>query len=266
MSLHNLVVLIRGAGEMASGVAWRLQQSHFRVVLTEIPEPLAVRREVSFCEALYEGRKTVEGVEGVRISSPAEAAAIWESRRIPLLIDPDLTRVGVLNPDVLVDAILAKKNSGTRISDAPWVIGLGPGFRAGRDAHLVVETNRGHNLGRLYTEGEAEADTGEPGLIGGYASERVLRAPAAGRLTAIKAIGDPVEAGEPVALVAGQPVPSRIRGILRGLIRDNTSVPARLKIGDVDPRGDRTYCYTISEKARAIGGSVLEGILRHYNQ
>jgi xanthine dehydrogenase accessory factor len=266
MSLTNLIVLIRGAGEMASGVAWRLQQSHFRVVLTEIPAPLAVRREVSFCEAVYEDRKTVEGVEAVRIHSPAEAAGIWARRGIPLLIDPDLTRTRGLNPDVLVDAILAKKNIGTRNTDAPWVIGLGPGFRAGRDVDLVVETNRGHNLGRLYTDGEAEADTGEPGMIGGYSSERVLRAPVAGRFKSFKSIGDLVEAGEPVAEVSGQPVSSRIKGILRGMIRDNTTVPAHLKIGDVDPRGHRAYCYTISEKARAIAGSVLEGILRHYNQ
>jgi xanthine dehydrogenase accessory factor len=266
MPLPRLVVLIRGAGEMASGVAWRLHQAHFRVLLTEIPEPLAVRREVSFCEAVYEGRKTVEGVEAILAATPEEVAGIWAGQRIPLLIDPDLTRVRGLHPDALVDAILAKKNIGTRITDAPWVIGLGPGFRAGQDVHLVVETNRGHNLGRLYTEGEAEPDTGEPGLIGGFSRERVLRAPFSGRLRSLKSIGDPVEAGEPVAEVAGQIVSSRIPGILRGLIRDDTFVPALLKIGDVDPRGRREYCYTISEKARAIAGSVLEGLLRRFNQ
>ena len=266
MALNNLVVLIRGAGEMASGVAWRLQQAHFRVLLTEIPAPLAVRREVSFCEAVYEGRKTVEGVEAVLIATPLEAAGLWASHRIPLLVDPDLTRARGLNPDVLVDAILAKRNIGTRITDAPWVIGLGPGFRAGRDVHLVVETNRGHNLGRLYTDGEADPDTGEPGLIGGYSSERVLRAPMAGPVKSFKSIGDFVEAGEAVAEVSGQPVSSGIKGVVRGLIRDNTPVTAQLKIGDVDPRGQRAYCYTISEKARAIAGSVLEGLLRRYNQ
>ncbi|MBI5583628.1 MAG: EF2563 family selenium-dependent molybdenum hydroxylase system protein [Deltaproteobacteria bacterium] len=266
MPLPRLTVLIRGAGEMASGVAWRLHQAHFRVLLTEVPEPLAVRREVSFCEAVYDGRKTVEGVEAVLIPAPEEAAAVWETNRLPLLVDPDLTRARALNPDALVDAILAKKNLGTRISDAPWVIGLGPGFRAGRDCHLVVETNRGHNLGRLYTAGEAEPDTGEPGIIGGFSRERVLRAPVAGRLQSLKSIGEAVEAGEVVAFVSGRPVPSPIKGILRGLIRDQTPVTAQLKIGDVDPRGNRAYCFTISEKARAIAGAILEGLLRRFHQ
>jgi xanthine dehydrogenase accessory factor len=266
MPLNRLTVLIRGAGEMASGVAWTLHQAHFRVLLTEVPDPLAVRREVSFCEAVREGRKTVEEVEAVLIPSPEEAAGVWETSRIPLLVDPDLTRVRGLNPDALVDAILAKKNLGTRITDAPWVIGLGPGFQAGRDVHLVVETNRGHNLGRLYSAGEAEPDTGEPGLIGGFSRERVLRAPVAGRLHSFQSIGAAVEAGEIVAEVAGQPVRSQIRGIVRGLIRDQTPVTAHLKIGDVDPRGKRDYCFTISEKARAVAGAVLEGLLRRFNQ
>ena len=265
MKLSDRVILIRGAGEMASGVAWRLFQSHFKVLLTEIPKPLAVRRAVSFCEAVYEGRQTVEEVEAVLIPSITEADEAWRNNRLPLLIDPDLSKTRELKPDVLVDAILAKKNLETRITDAPLVIALGPGFRAGADAHLVVETNRGHNLGRLYTEGEAEADTGEPGDIGGFSKERVLRAPVAGILRPFKGLGEPVEAGEFVAEVDGQPIRSQIKGVLRGLIRENTPVPANLKVGDVDPRGNPAYCYTISEKARAIAGSVLEGILRRFN-
>ena len=265
MKLNERLILIRGAGEMASGIAWRLFQSHFKLLLTEIPKPLAVRRRVSFCEAVYEGRQTVEGVEAVLIRSADQMQEAWRNERLPLLIDPDLSRARTLNPDVLVDAILAKKNLGTRITDAPWVVGLGPGFRAGSDAHLVVETNRGHNLGRIYTEGEAEANTGTPGNIVGFTGERVLRAPVRGIFRSDKTFGDLVEAGESVAEVDGHPVRAQIGGILRGLIRTGTSVSAGLKVGDVDPRGNAAYCDTISEKARAIAGSVLEGILRRYN-
>ena len=266
MDLSSLTVLIRGAGEMASGVAWRLFQSHFQILLTEIPQPLAVRRGVSFCEAVYEGRQSVEGVEAILIHQPEESAAVWRSNRIPLLVDPDLSQALRLKPEVLVDAILAKKNLGTRITDAAWVIGLGPGFRAGIDAHLVVETQRGHNLGRLYNEGEAEPNTGIPGTIGGFSGERVLRAPGVGTLRSLKAIGDGVAAGEVVAEVDGIPVSARIQGVLRGMIRDGTTVVAGIKIGDVDPRENPLYCRTISEKARAIAGAVLEGILRRFNQ
>jgi len=265
MKLTDCLVLIRGAGEMASGVAWRLFQSNFKVLLTEIPQPLAVRRKVSFCEAVYEGRQTVEGVEAVLITEVSQAEGVWRNRRLPLLIDPDLRQAVALKPAVLVDAILAKKNLGTRLSDAPLVIALGPGFMVGSDAHLVVETNRGHNLGRLYTEGEAEANTGIPGNIGGFTGERVLRAPLSGVFRSDKTFGAWVEAGESVAEVDGHPVRTQIGGILRGLIRTSTPVTAGLKVGDVDPRGNAAFCSTISEKARAIGGSVLEGILRRYN-
>lgn len=266
MKLSDLIILIRGAGEMASGVAWRLFQSHFKVLLTEIPHPMAVRRRVSFCEALYDGSQEVEGVKAVLTASVDQVPETWQSDRIPLLIDPDLKHSLALKPDVIVDAILAKKNTGTRMNQAPLVIALGPGFRVGIDAHLVIETNRGHHLGRILTVGEAEANTGVPGNIGGYTGERVLRAPVEGILRTHKEIGDPVESGETVAEVNGLPVQARIKGVLRGLIRDKTAVPAGLKVGDVDPRGTLEYCYTISEKARSIAGGVLEGILRHYNQ
>lgn len=265
MKLSDLTVFIRGAGEMASGVAWRLFQAHFKIVLTEIAQPLAVRRGVSFCEAVFEGRKRVEGVEAVLISARNEVRTIWDSKAIPLLIDPDLNQSLSLKPDVLIDAILAKKNTGTHIHQAPLVIALGPGFKAGIDAHLVIETNRGHNLGRILTQGEAEADTGSPGNIGGYTTERVLRAPTGGIIKTFRKIGEPVEPGETVAEVDGRPIKARIKGILRGLIREGTAVPAGLKVGDVDPRGNPAYCDTISEKARAIGGGVLEGIMRYYN-
>ena len=266
MKLTDLTILIRGAGEMASGVAWRLFQSHFKILLSEIPQPLAVRRGVSFCEAVYEGRKNVEGVEAVLISSVEEVRRTWDSNRIPLIIDPDLSHCLTLKPQVLVDAVLAKKNIGTRLEQAPLVIALGPGFKAGPDANIVVETNRGHNLGRILTEGEAEADTGIPGNIGGFTIDRVLKAPAEGIITTRKKMGDPVVAGETVAEIGGVLLQSKIKGVLRGLIREGTWVSVGLKVGDVDPRGNSAYCYTISEKARAIAGSVLEGIMRYYNQ
>jgi xanthine dehydrogenase accessory factor len=265
MHLDNLKVLIRGAGEMASAVAWTLFQCHFKVALLETYQPLAVRRQVSFCEAVYEGRKTVEGVEAVLVSYPEEFPGIWKSGRIPLWIDPELKSALALKPDVLVDAILAKQNTGTRMDQAPLVLALGPGFIAGQDAHLVIETNRGHNLGRILTRGEAEADTGRPGNIGGFTDERVLRAPTKGIIKTYKEIGNRVVKEEKVAEVDGLPIPSAIDGVLRGLIRDGTNVLPGLKVGDIDPRGRPEYCNTLSEKARAIAGGVLAGILRVYN-
>ena len=251
---------------MATGVAHRLFHSGFLVCLTEIPQPLAVRREVSFCEAIHEGQKTVEGVKAIRVEGEAEIHQGWAEGCIPILVDPQCRVRRELNPGVMIDAILAKTNTGTRINDAPLVIGLGPGFRAGTDVHLVVETNRGHNLGRVIEWGEAEPNTGIPGDIGGYTWERVLRAPSAGRFIGRKKIGDRVEKGEMVAEVKRLPVHSQISGVLRGLLRDGERVEKDMKVGDVDPRATREHCFTISDKARAIGGGVLEAILRRYPQ
>jgi xanthine dehydrogenase accessory factor len=261
MRLKEPIILVRGGGEMATGVVHRLVRSGFRVCITEIPEPLAVRREVSFCEAVLEGFKEVEGLVACRAASEKEILESWEKRLIPLAVDPECKIREWLKPRVLVDATLAKKNTGTRMSDAPLVIGLGPGFRAGVDVHLVVETNRGHDLGRVIEEGEAEPDTGVPGEIGGYTRERVLRAPAAGSFRIKKHIGDPVQKGEEVAEVAGVGVEALITGVLRGILRDGSFVSPGMKVGDIDPRGIRSHCFTISDKARAIGGGVLEAIL-----
>ena len=249
---------------MATGVAHRLFHSGFLVCLTEIPEPLAVRREVSFCEAIQEGEKTVEDVKAKRVEDEAAIQQAWAEGLISILVDPQCRVRRKLNPDVIIDAILAKTNTGTRISDAPLIIGLGPGFRAGEDVHLVVETNRGHNLGRVIERGAAEPNTGVPGDIGGYTWERVLRAPCAGRFMGWKKIGDRVEKGEIVAKVETLPLHSQISGVLRGLLHDGASVEKDMKVGDVDPRAMREHCYTISDKARAIGGGVLEAILRRY--
>jgi xanthine dehydrogenase accessory factor len=181
-------------------------------------------------------------------------------------VDPEAKVIKFLKPDVVVDAILAKKNLGTKITDAPLVIGLGPGFCAGKDVHLVVETNRGHNLGRVISEGEAEKNTGVPGVIAGYGAERVFRGPKEGRFTTLKDIGDYVEAGEVVAEVDGVPVKAQIKGVIRGMLRDGTDVWKGVKAGDIDPRGIKESCYTVSEKAMAIGGGVLEAILSYFNR
>jgi len=264
-ALPDLIVLVKGAGEMATGVAHRLARSGFRLCLTEIPEPLAVRREVSFCEAVFEGQKEVEGILAKRVFGVKEISGAWQEGTVPVVVDPECAIRKVLNPDVLVDAILAKRNTGTHITDAPLVIGLGPGFRTGEDVHMVIETNRGHRLGKVIEAGEAERNTGVPGEISGYTWERVLRAPASGRFQARKQIGDWVETGEVVAEVEGIPLDAKIAGVLRGMLREGLRVQEQMKVGDVDPRGIREYCFTISEKARAIGGGVLEAILMRYN-
>jgi xanthine dehydrogenase accessory factor len=261
----DLLVVIMGAGEMASGVAWRLHQSRLKVVMTEVAKPLAVRRTVSFCEAVYGGHKTVEGVQAGLITSPSGIAAAHEQGIIPLLVDPGLKALKELQPQVLVEATLRKKGSGLRADMAPLVIGLGPGISAPDEAHYVIETNRGHNLGRIIEKGMAEPDTKVPGVIEGKSWERVLRAPQAGLFEAECQLGDMVKQGQVVGRVNGEPVISRLDGILRGLIRPGSQVDKDLKLGDVDPRGNLDYLHTISEKARALGGSVLEAILRVYN-
>ncbi|MDD5285130.1 MAG: selenium-dependent molybdenum cofactor biosynthesis protein YqeB [Desulfuromonadaceae bacterium] len=265
--LRELVILIRGGGEMATGVAVRLYRSNFRrILMLETASPLAVRRRVSFCEAIIEESMTVEGIEAVRVADEHEIQAAWDAGRIALRVDPTAESVKSSRPDVLIDAILAKRNLGTSITDAPLVVALGPGFTAGGECHVVVETNRGHNLGRLIRSGSAEADTGIPGNIGGHTKERVLRAPAAGYFTTGRSIGDHVRKGELIGQVGGDLVTARIDGIIRGLIKPGSLVTTGLKIGDIDPRDEAAYCDTISEKARALGGAVLEAILTKYNR
>lgn len=257
-------VLIRGGGDLASGVAWRLHVSGFKVLITEISQPMAVRRTVSFCEAVYDGQTEVEGVTALRTDDARSIPAVWERGWIPVIVDPEAESRRALRPQVLVDAILAKKNLGTAMGHAPLVIALGPGFSAGKDAHFVVETNRGHRLGRLLTSGGAQPNTGVPGPVKGITADRVLRAPCDGLWENRKNIGDLVRKGEVVGLVRGRPVASKIDGILRGLIRPGIAVSWGLKIGDVDPRADQSACHTISEKALALAGGVLEGILRTF--
>lgn len=263
--LKDLVILVLGAGEMASATAYRLFRCHFKLLLTEIEEPLAVRRAVSFCEAVYDGFQTVEGVTAVRIDRIEDAQKIWDDGRLPILVR-DLSAPPPLKPDVLIDATMRKHNFGLTMDDATMVIALGPGFVAGKDVHVVIETNRGHNLGRLIFEGTADPDTGIPGNIAGYDKQRVLRSPAEGTFVSNVRLGDRVEQGQELAQVAGKAVTSAVSGVLRGLIRPGIRVSKGMKVGDVDPRGDITYLSTISDKARNISGSVSEAILNRFNQ
>ncbi len=266
VSLNQLTIGIKGAGEMASAVAWRLFCANIqKIFMMEVERPLAVRRAVSFCEVVYEGSQKVEDVEAVKVSNLEGIREAWENHKIAVIVDPQWRSLQKLRPDVTVDAILAKKNLGTNLAEAPLVVGLGPGFSAGKDVHMVIETNRGHNLGRIITTGSAESNTGIPGSIGGHDVKRVLRAPVKGVFTALRSIGDLVKSGEVIGSVENLAIPAEIDGILRGLIRSETNVTAGLKLGDIDPRGKREFCYTISDKARAIAGSVLEAILRIYN-
>jgi len=259
--MFDQLVVVKGAGDLASGVAYRLRQSGFAVVMTEIPQPTVVRRSVSFAQAVFDGATVVEGVRARLLATPDEALAVARAREIAVLIDPHAHVVAQLRPAVLIDAIIAKRNTGTRIDDAPVVIGLGPGFRANVDVHAVVETNRGHRLGRVILDGEAEPDTGVPAPVGGHGAERVLRAPADGFFIGVAAIGDRVTSEEVLGYVAGEPIRSPFDGCLRGLIQTGVPVQKGMKLGDVDPRATREHCFTISDKALAIGGGVLEAML-----
>jgi xanthine dehydrogenase accessory factor len=259
------LVVVRGAGDLATGTIVRLLRCGFAVVALEVPNPSAIRRGVSLSEAVYDGRAVVEGVEARLAADPGAALRLLGEGFVPLLVDPDCHLAAALGPFALVDAILAKRNLGTSRGMAAFVVALGPGFEAGVDADAVVETNRGHDLGRVILAGRAEADTGLPGSIGGKTDERVLRSLSAGRAVALRDIGDTVRAGEAVLAVEGKAgrteVVSAIDGVLRGLIRPGYELGPGFKVADVDPRGGREHCFTITDKSRAVAGGVLEAIL-----
>ncbi|MDD2553337.1 MAG: selenium-dependent molybdenum cofactor biosynthesis protein YqeB [Desulfotomaculaceae bacterium] len=254
------MVVIKGAGDLATGCAWRLLKSGFDVVMTELPQPLVVRRAVAFAEAVYAGSIRVEGVEAVLAKNKERALQLLKTGRIPVLVDPEALVVSQLKPVAVVDAVMAKRNTGTKINDAPLVIGLGPGFAAGVDVHAVVETKRGHNLGRVLYQGEAAPDTGVPGDVMGFTAERLLRAPVDGVVQPLRNIGDPVKKGETTVFVGSTPLQAGISGVIRGMIKAGVWAPSGMKIGDIDPRGIKEYCYSISDKALAVGGGVLEAV------
>ena len=265
--MKNQLIIVRGGGDMATGVIHRLHGAGFPVLILESERPTAIRRQVALCEAVYEGIATVEGATAERIEDVGQMDAVRAAGRIPLLVDEAGESIARLSPAAVVDAILAKRNLSTRRDMAPLTVALGPGFVAGRDVDFVIETMRGHNLGRIIAEGSAQPNTGVPGKIGGYAAERVIHAAHAGTLTHCREIGDVVERGEIIARIESEagsfPVEATIPGLIRGLIRDGFPVFEGLKIADIDPRREEyDNCFTISDKARCIAGSVLELVCR----
>lgn len=259
---YQNLVIIRGAGDIATGTIQKLHRSGFRLLLLEVANPSAIRREVAFCEAIYRNSMTIEGSTAVFCNDYSDFEKLWTENKIPLIIDPNGESIEKLKPLAVIDAILAKKNLGTNLSMAPIVIGLGPGFTAGIDVDIVVETMRGHNLARLIFEGKASENTGIPGIIKGVGKDRVIYSSHQGNIKNIKNIGDLVKKGEIIATIDENPVFATIDGVLRGLIRDNFFVTKNFKIADIDPREEeQENCFTISDKARAIGGSVLEALL-----
>ena len=263
--LSNLVIVIRGGGEVASGVAHRLTQAHFRVCLTETSQPLAVSRGVAFCEAIYDGEKEVEGVVARHVKSVDEVHEVWHENKLPIIIDPEAKIKSILSPHVLVDAIMAKRNTGTRLTDADLVIGLGPGFQAGRDAHLVVETNNSERLGEVIFAGEAEKNTGIPIAIDGLTSERVLHSSSDGLFVTKREIGERVAAGEVIASVGRQELKAPIGGVVRALLRSGIQVKEGTKLAEIDQVASKEICYSRRARVRAIAGGVLEAILIWFN-
>ena len=268
---HADLVVVRGAGDISTGTIHRLFCAGFDVLVLEAARPSAIRRQVAFSEAVYDGAATVEGVTAVRIADLSEAGATLNRGAVPLLVDPAGESIRRVRPLAVVDAILAKRNLGTSMDMAALTVALGPGFEAGRDVHYVIETMRGHDLGRIIASGSAAPNTGVPGTIGGYGIERVIHAPAAGAFRMRRDIGSVVEAGEAVGFVETQegpiPVQAKIAGLLRGILRDGYAVPKGFKLADVDPRLDQLKnCATISDKARCIAGSVLELVSAQANR
>lgn len=272
MNIHarfnDILVVVKGGGDLASGAAYRLKRSGFALIMTELPAPLLVRRTVCYGEAVYNGEVTLEGLIARRVNTYAEAQTLATSEMIPVLADPKASIVAKLRPEVVVDAIMAKVNTGTTIHDAPLVVALGPGFSAGQDCHAVIETNRGHWLGRVIypgcgpaVNGQAQPDTRTPGVIENRAADRVLRAPAAGQVTPHAQIGNRIAAGQLIATINGHEIRAAFPGVLRGLVHSDVQVTPGMKIGDLDPRGDASHSFTISDKSLAIGGGVLEAIL-----
>lgn len=260
----DVTILIKGAGDIATGISIRLKRSGFKsIVMTELNEPLTIRRTVAFSSAVHDGTATVEGVTAFLAKSAEDIEGVLNNGGIAVIVDGNSEIIDILKPHIVIDAILAKRNTGTKLTDAPFVVGVGPGFTAGVDCHAVIETNRGHNLGRVIYDGAAEADTGVPAAILGYTEQRILRAPADGVFNAIYDIGDTVLEGDVLAEVSGSHIKAAINGVLRGILKSGTKVHKGMKCGDIDPHGVVSYCFTVSDKARAVGGGVLEAVCEY---
>jgi xanthine dehydrogenase accessory factor len=261
MKVDRPLILLRGGGDLATGVAARLHRSGFAVVVAEIAKPLAVRRLVALAEAIYAGEVRIEDLVGRRVEGPQKALSTLEDECIPVLVDPEAQIAQDLRPMAVVDCRMLKDAQPADLDQASLLIGLGPGFTGGINCHAVVETNRGHNMGRVLWKGSAEADTGVPEPVSGHAVDRVLRAPVAGEVHAHAALGTLVKMGELIAAVADAEVLAPFNGALRGLLHDGIQVSVGKKIGDLDPRNQVEFCFQISDKALAVGGGVLEALL-----
>lgn len=258
----NDLVIVRGAGDIATGVIQKLHRAGFKVVSLEVPLPTAIRRKVSLCEAIYEGEYIVEDIKAKKANDICDLDFCFSQKIVPIMIDPKGEIIKKLNPLAVIDATLCKKNIGTSKSMAPITIALGPGYEAGKDVDIVVETMRGHNLGRLIFKGQAQKNTGIPGKVRGFDKERVIHSTCEGRITLLKDIGSFVKKDELICKVDNEPIYATIDGLLRGIIREGSNVPKGMKIADIDPRKEEYgNCFTISDKARTIGGAVLEGVL-----
>lgn len=265
-TMENLI-LIKGAGEMASAIAHRLVKCKFPVLMTEIEKPSVIRRNVSFAQAIFSGKHSFQEISAQKVCKNdfEMIKKILQNQMIPILVDPDTISIKTLKPLIVIDAILAKTNLGTKINDASLVIGLGPGFTAQNDVHVVIETNRGHNLGKIIKKGCAEPNTNIPGNIAGYTTKRVIRAPQTGVFISNVKIGACVLCGDVLGFIEKIPVKAKISGIVRGLIFDGYNCSKNMKIADIDPRGKIEYCDSISDKARNISGSILELVITHKN-
>jgi LAO/AO transport system ATPase len=267
MRLGELMIGIKSAGEIATAVACRLYAARIRnILMLENAKPMAVRRAVAFSEAVRTGSKKVEGIPAVWVKNSSEIREAWQKKQIAVAVDPAWSLLEKIRPHVVIDGILAKQNLGTTMDEAPLVIGLGPGFTAETDVHAVIETNRGHHLGRVILKGCAEPNTGKPGEIGGYCRRRLLRAPGDGVFKAHRKLGASVVCGEIIGYVGKDPVRAEIDGVLRGLIASETEVGKGCKLGDIDPRKMTSYVHSISDKGRAVGGGVLEVIVARFNR
>lgn len=261
MTAAGPLVLLRGGGDLATGVAARLTRAGFAVVVAEIPQPLAVRRTVALAEAIYEGEVRIEELVGRRVHGPEAAREACADGAIPVLVDPTADCREALQPVALIDGRMRKRSPELGLDAAPLVIGLGPGFEAGVNCHAVVETNRGHHMGRVYWSGSAQSDTGVPDAVTGYDVDRVLRAPASGEFRGELPIATMLQVGDLIARVDRRELRAPFSGVLRGLLHDGVQVEQGAKVGDIDPRGNPSYCSLISDKSLAIGGGALEALL-----
>ena len=265
--IENKVVIVRGGGDLASGTINRLHNMGFKVLVLEIEKPNFIRRKVCYGQAVYEKEFLLEGIVSKRADNLDEIKNIWADGRIPVYIDSQIEIVSNIKPIAVIDAIIAKKNLGMRKGIAPITIALGPGFEAGKDVDAVIETQRGHNLGRIIFEGFAAENTGVPGIIKGYGKERVIHAPASGKLKIVHDIGSIVQKDEIIAYIDSVPVYASLTGLIRGMIREGSIVEKGLKISDIDPREEELKnCYTISDKARTISGGVAEALFYLMNR